>query len=317
MSDKDKKALVVIPTSDLTATGPSLIKMAEYEGDEGIYEIFGIDDGTGNPSPLVETEAWRLFVAKNFFGQLGLMKVNSPENPEAYAMLEREVRILRTLQTVAAQIDEETEGPNKPFHGAFLPQVLETIEPEDGKLIVFLGYHSSIMTYRQLQPLSMLTADVRVDMQTGTWIFGKTLKTLAFIHSLGFGLGFVDVSNVFVETEVHGVLFLDLTSAIEEATEAEQLAEVAAIARVVWNAVGGTDESQPPHDEEIMSVAHHQWFTSVLQRMMDNPNPASEEHRFIYMPKVGLADTIFPLVDNADKSGKKRQFHFWSTYPRS
>lgn len=312
MSDK-VETLAIVP---VTGT-EDLEKMAEYEGTTGTYEIYGVktEDGIG---PLVETEIWRLFVAKNPSGQIGLMKVNCPdEDGSNYIALEREVRILRTLQTIASQVDAETEGPNKPFHGANLPVVLETIEPEDGKLVVFLGYHPTITTYRQLVPVSVALTDVRVDMQTGTWMFGKLLKTLSFIHNLGFTVGLLDATNTLIEKDVHGVLILDLTSASENPTEAEKLAEVAAAAGIVWNAVGGTGETEPPHDKEVMSSAAHAEFVSHLRRMMDaKTDGASAEHTMIYTPDVGLADRTWPKVPISDGSGMKRPFHPFSTYPR-
>lgn len=312
MARKSKK----VETAIVPVTGTEgLEKMAEYEGASGVYEIFGVKTEEGF-NPLVETEIWRLFVAKTPSGQIGLMKVNRPDT-DSYVALEKEVRVLRTLQSIASQIDTETEGPNKPFHGANLPVVLETIEPEDGKLVVFLGYHPTITTYRQLVPVSVALTDVRVDMQTGTWMFGKLLKTLSFIHNLGFTVGLLDATNTLIEKDVHGVLILDLTAANEEPTEAEQLAEVAAAAGIVWNAVGGTNETEPPHDKEVMSRAAHAEFTSHLRRMMESKTDgAAAEHTMIYTPEVGLADRTWPKVAISDGSGMKRQFHDFITYPR-
>lgn len=309
----DTKTTAMVPVTGVEG----LEKMAEYEGTGGVYEIYGVKTEDGF-APLVETEIWRLFVAKTPTGQIGLMKVNRPEDDGSnFIALERETRILRTLQTVASQVDAETEGSNKPFHGANFPVVLETLEPEEGKLVVFLGYHPSISTYRQLLPLSRATASARVDMQTATWMFGKLLKSLAFVHGLGFSAGFVDASNVFIETDVHGVVVLDLTSTNEDASEAEQLAEVAAVARIVWVAVGGTDETEPPHDKDIMSVAAHAEFVSHLRRMMDSKTDgAAAEHTMIYTPDVGLADRTWPKIPISDGSGMKRQFHAFVTYLR-
>ncbi len=308
--------MTVDSTAIVPVTGTEgLVKMADYVGKDGTYEIFGVKTAEGI-GPLVQTENWRLFVARGPTGQIGLMKVNRPD-ALGYDELEKEVRILRTLQLIAADIDAKTESLNKPFHGANFPVVLETIEPEAGKLVVFLGYHPSITTYRQLLPVSVALRDVRVDLQTSVWMLGKLLKTLIFVHDLGFTVGLVDESNVLIEPAVHGVLVLDLTAANEYPTEAEQLAEVAAAAKLVWNAVGGTDESEPPHDADIMSVAAHAEFVSHLRRMMEGKTEgARAEHTMIYTPNAGLADRTWPKVPNSDKSGMKRPFHEYVTYPR-
>jgi len=291
-----------------------LERMAEYISKGGTYEIYGIKT-KDVIKPLAETEVWRLYVAKGPSGQIGLMKINSPGSSN-YQGLKKEVRIFRTFQIVASEIDEAAEGPNKPFHGANFPTVQEKLEPDTQQLVVFLGYHPSITTYRQLVPLSVALTNVRVDLQTGAWILGKLLKILAFVHNLGFTVGFMDASNVFIEKQRHGVLILDLTAANEYPTKDEQLAEVAAAARIIWKAVGGTGKSDPPHDKDIMSAEAHAEFVSHLRRMIvGGALGAADEHQMIYATDEGLADRTWPKVPKSDDdSTMKRQFHEFVTY---
>lgn len=322
MSDKpDKpKALAVIPTTTaITTTGPDLVEMIRFPSETGgEFVVYGIRT-EGEPAPLVETKIWRLYVADLPSGQRGLMKVNRPDVEGSFEALEREVRMLHTLHQIAEEVDAEwTKNPNKPFHGANFPIVLETLQPEDNKLVVFLGYHDSIATYRQLTPLSLIAATERVDMQTGTWMLGKLLKTLVFAHDLGMTLGLTDTSNIFVETSVHGVLVFDLTNANDDASADEMKAEVSAAARIIWQVVGGDDSKEPPHDLAIMSEATHAEFVMHLKRMMDGKTDGSRaEHVMIYTDDTGLADRTWPKVPNADSSGMKRPWHEYCTYPRS
>lgn len=311
METNSKAIIVVSSTSD--EMDSRYVNMASYTGTKGTYEIFGIKTDA-DPAPLVETEVFRLYVAKTPTGQLGLMKVNRPENADSLSALKREVRVLSSLQQIATQIDNETEGENKPFHGAFFPEVLEVLNPSDDKIVVFLGYHPTISTYRQMRPMSMLTATEQIDLQTGAWILGKMLKTLSFIHSLDFTVNRIDASNIMLETDVHGTFVLDFSFASEEPTDEDKRNDMIAMAQAVWNAAGGTEEFVPTLHEELMTPEQHTKFVMFLESLIAGKVDAKEAHQQAYE----LFDTIWPRKRKSDEDGAvlKRPFHEWITYPR-
>ena len=309
MSDK---ALISVSELD-----PGLISMGTYEGELGEYELFGIDSGDGFALPLVETPFFKLAVVRHPGGQLGLAKVNRIE--EVRDKLEREARVLRTLQQIARKIDLDAavKGELLPNHGAFFPTVTEVIDDE--KLVLLLGYHMSINTYKQLIPLSVVTNEQRIDLKSATWILGKILKTLGFVHAIGFTVGNLNASTVLLERDAHGIVLFDFSQASEDPAEAEKLGEVTETARIIWEACGGSDESPPPHDEALMSKEHYTEYLEVLNRIMRGETEgASAEHELIYKLDEGLADRIWPRREKTEGglTVLKRDFHEFTVYPR-
>jgi hypothetical protein len=301
----DKTVVGAIPVDgDGAKSGSMLTSMTEYEGTAGNYEIFSLGG-----SALVATDEWKLYVAKLPTGQLGLMKIAA--TPEHNSVLEREARILQTLQKIATDMDNEaTERGEVPyFYGALLPLMLESFVSDDGRVVMFLGYHSTISTYKQLNPLVRVLDGQRIDLKTGTWLLGKLLKLLGFVHSAGFSVGLVDTSNVFIEKELHGVLVLDFSGASEDADAETCLAEVAVAAKMLWQAVGGGDEN-PPHDGELLSAEHYDEYVAFLRRISDGKTDgANAEHTAIYP----MADRIWPKREVAPGIWK-RDFHNFTTY---
>lgn len=306
---KRKKVTAIVPVES-TAIESALKHEFDYGGEKGTYEVFSISGKS-----LAETDAYKLVVAKNPAGQLALaMLATTADKNEA---VDRQARVLTTLQSIADEIDNESEaaGDVPPHYGAFFPMALETFRtPDDERLGVFLGYSPAISTYKQLVPLSVATAESRVDLKTSAWILGKLMKLLDYVHNCGFTIGFVDGSNVLLETALHGVFVLDWTDADEDATVDSQLAEVAKAAKLVWTAAGGTDEADPPYDESVMTKDQHGQFIEFLNSLMEGTINA----RTAYEQAYPLYDTIWPKEDKSDEYGtvNKRPFHNWVVYPR-
>lgn len=313
----DTKAVIPVIAGELvavtTGSDSTLVSMGIYPGAGGAYEIFGVKADGAEPGPLVDTGVFKLYVAKLPTGQIGLMKINSI--PEAAAVLEREARILRTMQAIATALDNEAGPKETPYYGAQFPNPVESLAPGDGRFVMFLGYHSTITTYRQLVPISVLVKTQRVDLKSIQWMLGKLLKLLAYVHSLGFSVGLVDASNELVETTVHGVFVLDFSNASEEATDEECLAEVASAAKIAWLAAGGSETNVPPYDPGIMSKEGYEEYIGFLQRLTRGETEgASVELTAIYE----MADRIWPKESKTDETGSvvKRPFHLFATYPR-
>lgn len=306
---------LVLAASELVPSDiKGLVKKASQTIAGKIYDIFGVEpDGR----PLVATKTWRLYPVRLPDSQIGLMKIS--DSPDFNGKLHREVQILRDLQHLADEIDREaTSHGADPFnYGAQFPKVVETFDAGD-RLAMILGFHSSISTYKQFQPLSLLTKDERVDLQTVVWILGKSLRFLDFVHRQGkYRLGFIQASNVLLETEEHGVFFLDFSKAQEKPYEHECRFEVVAAARMVWIAAGGKLDSElsvPPHDPEIMNSEQHDEFVAFLRELMKGDIEALEAHARLYE----MADIFWPRERKTDEYGTvlKRPFHNWVTHPR-
>lgn len=297
-------AASVVPASEMVSkgviTGPS--------GQQ--YLIFGAKDGT----PLASTDIYRFYIAQ-LPEQLGLMKIAS--DPAHNDILEHEAGILRNLQDIAADLDTKAidQGDNPYNYGAFFPAVIESMVSGDGRFLVFLGFHPSIISYKQLQPIPLVLNGQRVDLQTVVWILGKSLKVLDFSHRLGnVAIGFVDASNLLLETKQHGIFFIDWSQARENPTEEDCRAEVAAMAKIARWAAGGTDTTEPPHDLEIMTLEQYAEFVAFLRQIMSGSTEASVAHSQLY----GMINRIWPKEKKTDDDGtvQKRTFHQWETYSR-
>jgi hypothetical protein len=287
----------------------SLTHEFDFEGKDGLIEIYGIAG-----KPLVETSMWRLVIAKYPSGQNGLVMIAS--KPEFNYLVEKQAHVLTTLQEMAAA--EDALPGIMPHYGAFFPTMVQTMQTEEDepRSGVFMGYNPAVSTYKQLVPLSVALAGKRVDLQTGLWMLGKSLKVLEFVHAIGLTVGFVDESNLLLETALHGVFILNWMDAIEEsATEEDKKAEIKKIAEIVWRAVGGTEKSDPPYDEKVMSKTGYDEFVAVLKRLMSgDAKSAGDEMTALYE----MADRIWARVDDPgghNTDGKKRPFHEWVTYP--
>jgi hypothetical protein len=292
--------------------GPAenLVKMGTYKGVMGPYEIFGV----GGERPLAETRVFRFYVAKLSSERVGLVKIAT--TPSWNGALRREAEILRTLQNAAIQVDSVAvrEGRHPFNYGAQFPEVIEEVDA-DGRLAMFLGYHPAIASYKQLFPLALALGDQRIDLKTSVWVLGKLLRLLDFIHRAGFSVGRVDASNVLIEKDLHGVVILDFSNAGENPNAAIRNAEVADAARMVWQATGGTEEVDPPHDAEIMGAAEHSEFVRYLQHIVRGETKgAGQEHATLYT----LADGIWPLERKVERDEEvmKRPFHEWTTYSK-
>lgn len=292
-----------LPVSD--GKGPPLTSVGEYPSAAGTCEVFTLGNG-----PLARTETYSLYVVQLPSGQLGLMKRS---NPAGDSVLTHEAVVLSTLCSIAADMDrEEVAAGRTPFgYGTFFPNLVEAVQVEDKRVVLFLGYHPEIASYAQLRPLSLLTRGSRVDLKSTVWILGKALKLMRFVHDCGYSIGLVDPSNLFLEPDLHGVFVLDFSGASDSITDAQRLEEVKAITRIAWNAAGGTDTSEPPHDPDIMSKEDHDKFVAFLSSVMDG----DADIHGILMALYEMSDSIWPKVPvPADPSRLKRQFHPWKLY---
>jgi hypothetical protein len=272
----------------------SFAKIGVVSGTKGNYEIFGIKT-EGGSKPIVQTNVFRLYPSKLPSGQLGLMKIAVAK--EQNLILDREARLLNSLQREADEIDQEADekGETKPFYGAMFPNVVEKINAE-GRTALFLGFDDSISSYKQLMPLSLQTKSNRVDLQTTVWIFGKLLKLLDFIHRQGYALGSMNAGNILLETSLHGVIVLDFSNAIKSSmTELE----VSTAAKVIWEAAGDIEDPLE--------------YSVFLKRAMSGARSAN----LVYKDLYDLSDQIWPKVPTVDGKGLKRQFHEFCIYPRS
>lgn len=290
----------------------SLQIMGVHHGLNGSYEIFGKKTETGL-LPLAQAKDFKFYAAKLPSGQMGLMKISSI--PSNNFILENEVRILDELHQTAQEIDKDAIGKSQtpPYYGAMFPTLVEKIDA-NGRVALFLGFNEIIKTYKQMEPLSLVVGpNDRVDFKTVQWIFGKLLKFLSFIHSNGFVVDFIDPSNIFLETRLHGIFVLDFSKAKENVTEEECLKEVAVAAKIALCIADGTETSYPQHHADLMSYEFHIEYTEFLRQVIRNPRSAADEFDELYK----LSDKIWPKVPKPSGApGLKRQFHNFCIYKK-
>lgn len=292
----------------------SLIHMNFYDGTKGQFEIFGIKaKDKPNGLPLVETEYYKLYVTKLPSGQFGLMKIATEE--KFNEILENEFSLLTKAQYLAETWDREhiESKTTPPFYGAMFPKVIEEIAAGD-RTAFFLGYSQEIENYKQLIPLSVITKDKRVDLQTTHWIFGKLLKAISYFHmdEMECEIGVINTSNVLIESNLHGVFVLDFSMA--KSYDQNYISDVIAAAKIAWQIAGGTEENDPPYDSEIMSKENYLEYLNFLRRIIRGETKGAYDE-FIEIYK--LADKIWPKVPKASGApGLQRQFHEFKTYSK-
>jgi hypothetical protein len=99
---------------------------------------------------LVITDVYRLAIAQNPAGQLGIAMIAADVTHNEY--VERQFRMANSLQTIATKLDgKHAELKDAPKYGALFPTAIETFDSADGRLGVFLGYHP-INRWDQLVP---------------------------------------------------------------------------------------------------------------------------------------------------------------------
>jgi len=300
-----------LPT--VPSTDTSLTEMGTYEGSAGPIKLFGFDG-----KPLAETPDWKLYAAKieSLKGQMALMKISS--TIEGNAVLNWEEYVLIVMQLMADDIDAGTHDTEvTPKHGVFFPRIHEKIDTDDGRVALVLSFHPSILSYRELKPLSAIPSDKRIDLKTSMWILGKSLKLATFFHEAGVSIGNVGADNVFItqdNLEVHGVFYFDFSYAEMDPDPAIFVKEISEMAKTVWFACGGTETTEPPLDADIMNPEQHQEYVANLKRMMDGTDVSGARVEMDHLYEIN--DRIWPkepIKDGPNSRGQtmKRQFHYF------
>jgi len=312
--DLTKLILALAPLVPQKNILSSLIKMIEYDGLNGKYIVSGLKSDTiSSGAPIAQTSNSKLYVAQLPSGQFGFMKIAL--ETDYNDCIVRESSILRELQLIAREIDNDCQikGLKKPNYGAFFPKVLETFDAGPKKAM-FLGFDENIESYQQFSPLSSLTVDQRIDLQTGHWILGKLLKVLAFIHNCHYSFGLINSSNILLETNLHGVFLLDFSATTDDLNSATMSKEISAATKVNWFAAGGNNFIQPPHDSSIMSLEDHDIYLSFLSELIKGTDNNTDT---VIDKLYQLSDNIWPKVPKENGApGLKRQFHQFCTYPK-
>jgi hypothetical protein len=73
------------------------------------------------------------------------------------------------------------------------------------------------------------------------------------------------------------------------------LAEVAELAAVIYWAIGGNDENEPPHDEGIMTAEEHREFVDFLKQLMKGETTARRSKSGKCDVRPHLAQTAWQL----------------------
>lgn len=311
MKDLDSVAwltgLVLGAAESVSPEAMGLVKKATITSEGKLFTLFGLKpDG----QPLASTSDYKIYPVWLPNMQMGLMKISS--SPAINDVLENEAQILETLGTLAAEIEETNP---KCHYAATFPTLHTKVITSDERLALFLGFDPVISTYKQLVPLSQILKDKRVDLQTIVWILGKGLKILDFAHRQAeISMGFVDPSNILLETELHGVIVLDWSHADACVNSFRCHQEVSELATIAWRAAGGSEDTDPPHDPDIMTKDQHERFLLFLLNLINGEKSALTAQLSLYE----LANIIWPKVEKTDESGTvlKRPFHEWVTYNR-
>jgi hypothetical protein len=288
-------------------------KQPPYRGGLGQYQVLGCGEEL---KPLARTPTFLLYPTETPSGQLGLFKLAFEATHNG--LVRREFDLLQRLQRRAQEIDAEVvaDGGSPLLYGAQFPTSLESVDAGE-RFGMFLGFHESIKHYSAFQPIGLLLRDEFVDLRTAAWVLGKGLRLLDFAHRLNsVTVGFIGPSNLLLETVHHGVFVLDWSRA-QEFNSSVARQEVISLAKIIWWAVGGTAEAEPPLAGEVLTAEGHNQYVAFLQRLVAGELDAGEAHAALYR----LADELWEreiIPDNPPRvpPRTKRHFHLWRTFTR-
>lgn len=180
---------------------------------------------------LAETESYRLY-------QVSTEGVETPfvlkvaVDASLNGALDREAFLLNRMREHALKLEEEFgrlyPGKCLNYQLAF-PQVHESfVVADQGGRRVLVMEIKAVKELERLVPLSMIRMRdrVRVDLKTGAWMLGKSLKILAFAHDYGVSLGTISGDDIVVERESHLVMFFDWSHATRASGGGELLKEI-------------------------------------------------------------------------------------------
>lgn len=259
---------------------------------------------------LGESELFRFYECALPEDKLGILKITTGR--EHNPLLDREALILRTLQKEAERL-EEGYAPRRRFPGErlnyqiFFPKVVDTFvcEEQGGRRVTVMDLSASAKKAKDIVPLSALAEkeEVRVDPKTSAWMMGKTLKLLAFVHSVGIAVGEGGISpdTLTINCDLHYVLLLDWTDAEMPAGGVPPHVasrEIGEAAQAVIAALGGSlEESTIPADSQLPDnrYANHLFSLANYER-----EDAGRAHGDFYR----LVDDIWP----------ERGFHKFRAY---
>jgi len=293
----------------------NLVSVGIQKGLNGSYEIFRIKtEADFEPTALLTTANYHLYVAKLPSGQLGFMKISA--NVDCNSAIDHEYQTLQYLHQKALENDNLAikAGQKNPFYEAFFPNPLEIIDIPDGRKAIFIGFDPSIQEYKQLSPLSVILRNRRVDLQTTMWILGKLIKLLVFVHEEGYANLFVDPSNVLIEPNLHAVFVLDwsYSRGDQKFCSSDIHTDLQAAAKLAWLISGGTNDSPPPHDSDILSQKGHDEFVEFIHDLNLAYN-ARSCWSLLYQEPHGLAHRLWPK-EELPNGKNKRVFHPFRTY---
>lgn len=203
---------------------------------------------------VAETDTYRLYLCtQEGSGRQCLLQIAADAGNNG--ALDRAAFILGELERRAHQLEEEyaavKAGPNVFLnYDLGFPELVDSfvLTEQGGRRINILAFRS-VENVSQMVPLSNIIEKdgLRVDLRTSAWIMGKSLKLLAFAHSVGITVGRLDTANILIEPKEHYVVFFDWSNA--QTTNTIMIppqwgqADIAQAAQAVVALVGGDYET--------------------------------------------------------------------------
>lgn len=235
------------------------------------------------------TEKFKLYQCSFGSNKTCILKIASLA--EYNGILDREADLLQTLLVEVERITAECatlESDGKILdYQLLLPHLMDSFidQNQDKRRINIIDLSHMADDLSQLVPLSLIISreHLRVDPRTSAWILGRLLKLLAFTHSQGVSLGFLNLDNILINREQHRVTIFDWSQAkINDAPLSKELAtiEIAQVARETTLLLGGnpTDGQLPP-DEQLIDDRYADHLRHLTSFKEGN---AYEAHRKFY-----------------------------------
>ena len=189
-----------------TASDARIVK-----GEFGLYEV---------GKQVAAAPAYRLYLCKQQqTGRQCLLQVavEAKNNGE----LDRSAYALKELKRRADEVEAEyalvKPDPNKMLsYDLQFPELVDSfvLKEQGGRRVSILAFRG-VEKVATMVPTSFITEryELRVDLRTSAWIFGKLLKIMAFAHNELISIGSVTSGNILLEQKDHYVLIWDWAQA--------------------------------------------------------------------------------------------------------
>lgn len=214
------------------------------------------------------------------------------------------------LTTLKERSDEVERAYSDAGHSGMLnydlgfPELTDSFifEGQGARQVNILRFREILKVGGIIPLLKIWKDDLRVDLPTSAWIFGKLIKTVSFAHDNRIQVNNITGNNVLIEPDQHYVVIFNWSDMVVHETSVPSLTvreEIKLAANLVIRAVGGDLDKARVNDADLP-------YTRLLQSFAtEGASSAAKAHGMFY-------EVVDSLCGNPDSTWKNG-FHPFAT----